>query len=171
MKRFIPLLLAGTLSGCLIVTPTPTPVRPLTVLSATYATNYRTDDGTSVICDNRSTTLVYRFTYQGELESWTSYLEGQRHKTVKGERTFDPDSENVSALDEQGFEVSYVMSPNFAPLENSTEASPSPQAIVVVPVPQPTPIGATKLYLTLVGEDGESQPFISESIPVIENCP
>lgn len=170
VKRAVLLLLVVSLGGCLIVTPTPAPT-PLSVLSATYATNYRANDGTSVICDNRATTLVYRFTYQGELESWTSYLEGQELGEVKGERTFDPDSENVSALEEQGFEVSYVMSPNFAPYENDTEASLSPQAIVVVPVPQPEEIGATKLYLTLVGEDGESQPYVSESIPVIINCP
>ncbi len=140
------------------------------MLSATYSTNYSAN-GETVICDNRATTLVYRFTYQGELESWTSYLEGQKLGERKGERTFDPDSENVSALDEKGFEVSYVMSPNFAPYQNDTGASLSPQAIVVVPVPQPEEIGATKLYLTLVGEDGESQPYVSESIPVIINCP
>ncbi len=172
MKRVVLSLLAVSLGGCLIVTPTPgTSPRPLTVLSATYETNYRTDDGTSVICDNRSTTLVYRFTYQGALESWTSYLKGQTLGTVKGQRTFNPDSEGVSALEEQGFEVSYVMSPLFAPYRNGAKGEVSPQAIVVVPVPQPRPLGATKLYLTLVGEDGESQPYVSGSIPVIDNCP
>ena len=101
MKRIAFLLLAATLSGCLIVTPTPTP--RLEVLSATYATNFRTSDGTSVICDNRPTTLLYRFTYQGELESWTSYLEGQTLNERKGERTFEPGSNSVVASGEQGF--------------------------------------------------------------------
>lgn len=168
MKRIAFLLLAATLSGCLVITPTPTP--QLEVLSATYATNFRTDDGTSVICDNRPTTLLYRFTYQGELESWTSYLEGQTLKERKGERTFEPDSNSVVARGEQGFEVQYVMDANFAPYEQS-DTEVSPQAIVPVPVPQPTVIGATKLYLILEGASGEARPYSSQDIPVIINCP
>ena len=169
MKRIAFLLLAATLSGCLIVTPTPrTP--QLEVLSATYATNFRTSDGASVICDNRPTTLLYRFTYQGELESWTSYLEGQKLGEKKGERTFEPGSNSVVASGEQGFEVQYVMDANFAPYEKG-DAEVSPQAIVPVPVPQPTVIGATKLYLILEGEDGRARPYSSQDIPVIINCP
>lgn len=168
MKRFAFLLLPSMLGGCLIVTPTPTP--RLEVLSATYTTNYQTEDGTSVICDNRPTTLLYRFTYQGELESWTSYLEGQTLGEVKGERTFDPGSNSVVASGEQGFEVQYVMDANFAPYEQG-DAAISPQAIDVVPVPQPTVIGATKLYLILAGTDGNARPYSSQDIPVIINCP
>ncbi len=170
MKRIAFLLLAGTLGGCLVVTPVPAPQPPaLEVLSATYATNYQ-DETTEAfyICDNRSTTLTYRFTYQGELESWTSYLEGQVLGQTKGERTFEPGGRGVVAAGEQGFEVQYVMSPNFAPYEQDN-AVVSPQAIVVVPTPDP--IGATKLYLTLQGANGDARPYSSQDIPVISNCP
>lgn len=169
MKQIAFLLLAATLGGCLVVTPTPrTP--QLEVLSATYATNFRTDDGTSVICDNRPTTLLYRFTYQGELESWTSYLEGQTLGQVKAPRTFEPGDKDVISTGEKGFEVQYVMSSHFAPYEQG-DAEISPQAIDVVPVPQPNIIGATKLYLTLEGADGKARPYSSQDIPVIDECP
>lgn len=168
MKRLFLLLSLGLLAGCNIyVTPTP----DLRVLSANFATNYRAADGTSVICDNRATTLLYRFRYEGQLSSWTSYLEGQTLDEVKGERTFTPDNESVVAYDEHGYEVQYVISPNFAPYENGVaDTTLTPQAINVVPVPQPTPIGATKLYLTLEGA-GQEASFVSPDIPVIINCP
>lgn len=169
MKRIAFLLLTGMLGGCLIVTPTPQ-VPNLEVLSATYATNYRTEDGTSVICDNYPTTLLYRFTYQGELESWTSYLEGQKLKERKGKRTFDPGSSSVTASGEQGFEVQYVMDAYFAPYKQGA-AEISPQAIDVVPIPQPNIIGATKLYLILEGADGDARPYSSQDIPVVDICP
>ncbi len=170
MKRIAFLLLTGMLGGCLIVTPTPQ-VPNLEVLSATYGTNYQDQNtGVSYICDNRPTTLTYRFTYQGELESWTSYLEGQVLGQRKGERTFEPGGSGVVASGERGFEVQYVMTPNFAPYRQGN-AEISPQAIVVVPVPQPTPIGATKLYLTLRGANGDARPYSSQDIPVINNCP
>jgi len=167
MKRSALLLLAGLLGGCLIITPTPVP--ELNVLEASYSTNFSAN-GEPVICDNRATTLSYRFTYEGELESWTSYLQGQTLGQIKGERTFDPNSEGVSAIGAQGFEVQYVMSPYFAPYNADPKASLSPQAIVVVPVPQPNEIGATKLFLTLSGS-GEEARFVSDAIPVISNCP
>ena len=172
MKRLFLFLLAGVLSGCLIVTPTPsnppTPVPDLDVLEATYNTDYSAN-GVAVICDNRPTTLTYRFRYEGELVSWTSYLEGQILGERKGERTFDPRSQGVVPVGEQGFEVQYVMSAYFAPYENGATA-PTPEAIDVVPVPQPVQIGATKLYLTLSGVDEEAH-FESRDIPVISNCP
>jgi hypothetical protein len=177
MPRFLLLITLGLLAGCNIVI-TPSPTQPLRVLSATYATNFRTADGTSVICDNRATTLLYQFRYEGQLSSWTSYLEGQTLGQIKGERTFTPDSREVSDFGEQGYEVQYVMSSNFAPYENGAEAGGvgddalTPQAINVVPVPQPTQIGATKLYLTLEGAGaGDDAQFVSRDIPVIINCP
>lgn len=172
MQRFLLLITLGLLAGCNIVI-TPSPTQPLRVLSANYATNFRTADGTSVICDNRATTLLYQFRYEGQLNRWTSYLEGQTLGQTKGERTFTPDSREVSDFGEQGYEVQYVMSPNFAPYENGAEIGDdalTPRAINVVPVPQPTEIGATKLYLTLEGAGDDAQ-FVSRDIPVIINCP
>ena len=174
MKRIAFLLLATTLGGCVVVTPTPQPPA-LEVLSATYATNYRvedgTEDGTSVICDNRVTTLEYRFTYQGELESWTSYLQGRELKRIEGRESFTPGSRNVSPYEESGYVVTYTINPHQAPYQNGVAGELSPQAIDVVPVPDPDIIGATTLYLTLKGADGDSQPYRSQDIPVIDICP
>lgn len=169
MKQILSLVFLGLLAGCNVyLTPNPNPVPELNVLEATYNTNYSAN-GVAVICDNRPTTLTYRFRYEGELTSWTSYLEGQVLGQIKGERTFDPRSQGVIPVGEQGFEVQYVMSPYFAPYENDS-TTPTPKAIDVVPVPQPVQIGATKLYLTLSGVNEEAR-FDSEDIPVINNCP
>lgn len=171
MKRVVLLLLTVSLGGCLIVTPTPAPT-PLNVLSATYQTNAQLTDGTFVICDNTTTTLIYKFRYEGELESWTSYLQGQKLGRVDGRETFTPGSENVSPYEQSGFEVTYTIPPTLAPYHNSAaEGELSPQAIEVVPVPQPTIIGASKLHLILQGANGDARPYISDDIPVIINCP
>lgn len=170
MKRSALLLLAGLLGGCLIITPTPVP--ELNVLEVSYRTNAQLTDGTFVICDNITTTLIYRFRYEGELESWTSYLEGQELGRIEGRETFTPASQNVNPYEETGFEVTYTIRPNMAPYQNRTvEVELSPQAIDIVPVPQPTIIGASKLHLILRGADGNARPYISPEIPVIINCP
>lgn len=168
VNRFFLLLSLGILAGCQIyVTPTP----ELRVLTANLATNYRTADGTSVICDNRATTLLYSFRYEGQLNRWTSYLKGQTLGEVKGERSFTPGSQGVVAYEQPGYEVQYVMDPNFAPyLTGVADRALAPSAIDIVPVPQPTRIGATKLYLTLEGADQKAR-FVSRDIPVIINCP
>ena len=173
MKRFCLLICLGLLAGCEVVLfGGPTPVAPnLNVLEATYSTNYQ-DAGTGIsyICDNRPTTLTYRFRYEGELERWASYLEGQTLGRRDAERTFDPGTQGVSRYQDVGFEVSYQMSAYFAPYKQDKETV-LPQAIEVVPVPQPVLIGATKLYLILEGASGKAQPYGSGDIPVVANCP
>lgn len=143
-----------------------TPEPSLDVLSATYNTNFSAD-GVAVICDNRTTTLTYRFSYQGPLENWTSYLEGQTFKEIKGERTFDPDSEGVIEVGEGGFEVQYVMSPNFAPYGQKGKALLQG---AIAPLQMPVQIGATRLHLMLKGA-GQEAKFVSQNIPVVNNCP
>lgn len=172
MKRLL-LVCLGLLAGCnLYVTPDPIPVPDLDVLEVDYATNAQLTDGTFVICDNIPTTLIYWFRYKGELERWTSYLEGQELDKIYGRETFTPDSESVNPYEEAGFQVMYTIPPSMAPYQNgAAEGKLSPQAIEVVPVPQPTIIGASKLHLILQGEDGNAQPYISPEIPVIINCP
>ena len=171
VKRLLVLLSLVLLASCTVnVGPNPPRTPKLRLLSANVATNYRTADGTSVICDNRATTLLYRFRYEGRLRRWTSYLEGQTLGEIKGRRTFTPNSRGVVALGERGYEVRYVMSANFAPYaRGATDNTLAPSAIEVVPVPQPTRIGATKLHLTL-GTNREAR-FVSPDIPVIINCP
>lgn len=174
VNRFLSLaslLCLGLLAGCNVyLTPTPTPVPVLNITEFTTFTNYTDQSGASYICDNRPTTLTYRFSYEGRLERWTSYLEGQAlpGSPIKGEHTFDPRSQDVSPYQDSGFEVEYRMDAYFAPYKEGDEAV-SPQAII--PVPNPQPIGATKLYLTLEGQDGQVQSRTSEAIPVVSNCP
>ncbi len=172
MNRFFLLLSLLLLAGCTVnVGPNPPPTLRLKLLSANVATNYRTAAGTSVICDNRATTLLYRFRYEGRLSRWTSYLKGQTLGQIKGRRSFTPNSRGVVAVGERSYAVQYVMSANFAPYINGVAGNTlTPSAIEVVPVPQPTRIGATKLYLTLQGTNREAR-FVSPNIPVIINCP
>lgn len=135
----------------------------LEVSNARYATNYRTDEGRSVICDDRTTELTYSFDYQGDLDRWSSYLEGSRGGRV-GERTFYPDYRGYGAAH---VEVTYGIPPYTAPLSvDPNEGEVTPQAIVVVP--KPVVIGHTTLYLSVNGYG--SRAFSSDPIPVINNC-
>jgi hypothetical protein len=176
MKRILSLFCLGLLAGCNVYfTPDPIPVPELNVLEVDYETNAQLTDGTFVICDNIPTMLTYWFRYEGELESWTSYLKGQELGKIDGRETFTPESQGVSPYEEDGFagfEVTYIIQPNVAPYQNGTaEGELSPQAIDVVPVPQPTIIGASRLYLILRGPNGDVQPYVFPEIPVIINCP
>lgn len=139
-------------------------------MSATVTTNYRTTDGTYVICDNRTTAFFYRFRYEGRLTRWTSYFEGQTLREIKGRRSFTPNTQGVVPYGKRGYKVQYVMSADFAPyLRNAENYLLTPSAINVVPVPKPTRIGATKLYLTLQGGSRKAR-FVLPNIPVIINC-
>lgn len=78
-------------------------------------------------------------------------MEGHTSGDIKGGRTFTPDSDGVAPIGEQGFEVQYVMSPNFSPLQ----------------VPQE--IGTAKLNLIIEGA-GQEKGVVSPDIPVLDNC-
>ena len=170
MKRFLLIaLLAAALAGCNIIIQTPTPA--LKVLSATYNTSFSAPDGQSAICDNKVTQLTYTFRYEGQLQSWSSYLKGQTLGKVSAVRTFTPGSAGVSAYQTNGYEVTYNLPTDFTPYRANPDSSLSAQAIIVTPVPPLTPIGATKLYVTLTGADGNAQPYVSKDIPVYINCP
>ncbi len=175
MNRFIWLISLVLLAGCMArIGPTPPSIPSvprLKVVSANVATNYRTTNGTSVICDNRATTLLYSFRYEGQLSRWTSYLQGQTFGDIKGRRSFTPNTQGVVPSGERGYEVQYVMSANFAPyIRDADDDTLISSAINVIPVPQPTRIGATKLTLTLQGGNRDAR-FVSPDIPVIINCP
>jgi hypothetical protein len=171
MKRYALLLglLTLLLAGCEVIITGP-PAEPLRVLEATYRSNFQDQNGRYLICDNRTTTLVYRFRYQGDLRSWRSYLRGQTLGDVRGDRTFYPTSQGVRGF-ESGYEVTYQMPPFFAPYAGGDPSETvTPQAIDVVPVPQPEVIGNTRLHLTLRGV-GADATFVSQNIPVVANCP
>lgn len=172
MKRLYLLTVFALLSGCLVIESPGLPTQPaLSVREATYGTNYSAN-GQAVICDNKQTQIVYRFRYVGQLGSWSSHLRGEKLGDKRFEQTFTPGSAGVSPYETAGYEVIYNLTPYATPYATGFEDQPlSPEAIVVVPVPNPTPIGATRLYLVLRGASGEARPFVSQPIPVLDNCP
>jgi len=159
------------LAGCEIIvvgSPTPEPPLPLEILSFSYYTDYEDQSGDPLICDDRLTTLTYSFQYRGELELWHSYLKGVLTQDVRGEETFDPGSNSVREVYPGFFEVRYIIEPYAAPLSLSKDEVLQPQDIEVVPAP--IVAGMTRLHLTLDG-GGEQAEFVSQDIPVINNCP
>jgi hypothetical protein len=66
-------LMIPVLSGCLIIE---IPYAVTIVGTPVLATNHQDNSGKSVICDDKTTFLVYSFRFQGTLTSWRSYLEG-----------------------------------------------------------------------------------------------
>ena len=171
MNRFLltlPLLLAGLLAGCnVVIQPGPEVTPPLKVLQASYNTNYASPDGQPAICDSRPTTITYTFRYEGRLESWSSYLKGQKFGKVSGGRTFTPTSSGVSPYEASGYEVTYTLDPNTAPYDVKP-SNLSPQAIIVTPI---SPIGTTQLFLELKGANDAAPPFTFKGdIPIYINC-
>lgn len=171
VNRFLSLtslLCLGLLAGCNIyLTPTPAPVPALKVRNLSLETSYSVG-GRAAVCDNKTTQITYRFSYEGNLESWSSYLRGEKLDKVVLPETFTPKSSGVSPYETRGYEVIYNLPPNTAPYTVNPAGGTVPQGIVVVP--DPTEIGATRLYLTLRSADGETKPFVSDAIPVLINC-
>lgn len=140
------------------------------VSNASFETNFRaTVDGQEryVICDNRTTTLSYRFDYSGTLTSWSSYLRGQTTGTIRGRETFTSADINTPGR----VEVTYTIPRNQAPLSDGLEiqSAISPESIIVVP--RPTVIGFTQLWLDINGTT-RSFNFNNQgrAIPVIDGC-
>jgi hypothetical protein len=86
MKRFAFLLIAGlafVLNGCIIeIVDVP---GNFTINNAIFSTNQSLDLGVNgigggpeaVICDNKTTELIYSFGYSGTLNRFRSYLRGE----------------------------------------------------------------------------------------------
>ena len=153
------------LSGCEIVV-TNQPGRPpnFELLDANYQTNYEADvDGDGelryVICDDRTTFLTYTLRFEGELDTWTSYLRGVRTGEVVGRETFDSRDTRVNRYDEGEAEVEYEIRARGAPL------LVAPQAIV----PRPKVEGYTQLFLEVNGYE-EGYELSSNDIPVLATC-
>jgi len=136
-----------------------------TVSNATYATTHRAEvEGLNqfVICDNLDTILSYSFDFNGNLESWSSFLEGEKTKEIAGKASF-----NASQITAPGrVEVTYEIKAGGAPKLVAPDLST--QAIVVIP--KPDVIGASKLFINVNGFS-RSRPLSSNSIPVLRDCP
>jgi hypothetical protein len=166
MKRFsllaIAAFLTAILSGCIIeVDPVPTP--SFTIIDPVFSTNQSIDLGVNgetgeanqpefVICDDRQTELIYRFSYNGSLNSFRSYLRGEDTGAVPadGDRTF-----STSSLGNP-IEVRISIPAGLAPL------SVEPTAIGVRGI-----IGYSTLHLDF---PGTSQDKVSRRIAVIDRC-
>ena len=149
-------MLAGLfLTSCNIVVTDVGLPDGIDIYDESYLTSYRDDSGRYIICDNYTTQITYAFSYDGGLESWTSYLRGVRSGDITGLETFFPDTRGVY-YDSDYVEVTYTIPPYNAPL------AVAPQAIIVKPVIE----GYTRLYLQINGYI-EEYDFLSQSIPVV----
>ena len=150
-------MVVGLLAGCNVVFTGDTGLPDdIDIYDETYTTSYTDDNGRFIICDNYENRISYAFSYDGALESWTSYLRGVQSGQVAGRATFTPDSSNVSYGSER-VTVTYTIPSYTAPL------SVAPQAIVVRPVVK----GYTRLYLQVNGYR-EGYDFLSKNIPVVD---
>ena len=142
----------------------PRPGRPpgFELLDASYQTNFEADiDGRRrfVICDDRTTFLTYRLEFDGELDTWTSYLRGVNTEEVVGRETFNSRDSRVNRFGDGFAEVQYEIRSGGAPL------LVSPQGIV----PTPKEIGYTQLFLEVNGYE-EGYELSSNDIPVLATC-
>lgn len=167
MNRFLQVGLLLTaliiMTGCEI-TVTSRPGRPpdFTLTDASYQTNFEADiEGRRqfVICDDRTTFLTYRLEFEGELDTWTSYLRGVQTREVVGRETFDSRDSRVNRYGDGFAEVEYEIRARGAPL------LVAPQAIV----PRPKVEGYTQLFLEVNGYE-EGYELSSNDIPVLASC-
>lgn len=179
MKRLMQLAttlgLLLALFGCsgtgfvgIVVTLPPYQPNDLRILSASASSNYRSSGGENFICDNRTTTVSYQFTYNDPnlLASWQSFLKGYASGDIAGVVSFsasNPANNTVSRT----VSVDYIISPQAAPL--GQPAGVSSQAIVVVP--NPSVIGRTYVIIRVQSTLGTNQDIVLGPIRVIDNCP
>ena len=127
------------------------------LLSFRYATDYEADlDGDGryqdVICNDRTTRLIYSIEFEGELDRWTSYLYGVETRDEVGYESFDRRDSRVNSYGEGVAEVEYTIPEGLAP-----------QGIV----PTPRTLGYTQLVLEVNGYD---ETYTSREIPVLATC-
>ncbi len=136
--------LALGLSSCLLV-------GDLALTITEFSTNFLVGNE-SVICDNRTTTVTYRFNASGDLASWQSVLIGRATGAEFGRQNFIPTDDQDP--DNRRVRVSYEVPPFTAPLRVQ------PQSIVVTPAPQQVLFsdngGRVKLRITARTSDGLS---------------
>jgi hypothetical protein len=115
-----------------------------------------------VICDDRSTTLTYSFNFNGELDSWYSYLQGVTTKNIPEDSRvlFDANSDNVDYRN-NFVRVEYTIPSQIAPLSNDL----STQTIVV----NPRELGKTQLFVEINGYSKKYN-IKFKGIPVLATC-
>lgn len=153
------------LSACEItVTPVPGGPPGFEVSNSSYTTDYQADlnaDGNfdSVICDDRTTNLTYQFAFTGSLDTWESYLAGEKGE-IAGRQTLTLGSRFVNYNpDTKTVKVNYEIRPSSAP------RVVAPQGIV----PTPKVDRYVRLYLKIDGYT-KAYDLSSKQIPVLAAC-
>jgi hypothetical protein len=136
----------------------------LSVSNTRYETNFQASingQNRYVICDDRETTLTYRFDYTGSLTSWSSYLRGRDSGVIEGRARFT----SADIVTPGRVIVDYRIPRELAPLSEGVQPTSeiSPESIIVVP----RILGYTELWLD-IGNFRNSYRF--GPIPVLATC-
>jgi hypothetical protein len=143
--------------------------------SAHYQSEY-VYNGTSVICDDRTTEIELDLRFQGEVDYVSVSLVGERYGERESASSFSPRaSENESGAIRRTFNIRSRLSPLEEVLAQSEEDAlgqsrdlVSLQSIIVVPV-NPTVIGYTAIEVRVESEY-EDVTRVSRGIPVLNFC-
>ncbi len=130
----------------------------VTITNARYETDWEaTVNGQlqDVICNDRTTNLTYSFRFSGNLETWTSFLEGATTGREVGRVTLNLNSPNVV----------WDRTTNTVTVNYRILANAAPLAIV----PQPRILGYTQLFLN-VNDFTRDYELFSNDIPVLATC-
>lgn len=172
-RRVLGALLLGVvtlaISACDVLIEFVPPEPDLAVTAASYGTNFQDRDNNSIICDNYTTKLTYRFEYSGDLDRWDSHIRGVRSGEIRGDNSFTFSDGRIDNFGDDYVRVTYDIPPAKAPLSvaDGSESGIDPESIVVVP--NPTILGYSRLILTVYG-GGERYAYESAAIPVVSSC-
>ncbi|MBB6096757.1 hypothetical protein HNR42_000169 [Deinobacterium chartae] len=161
-KLFLSLGLAALLSSCAVDVVVGPGSEGITVPKLT--SNFVTNSGESVICDDAYTTLTYSFEYAGNLLGW--------QETFRGSRSGEQRSRYVTNYSTGGYvRFSYDFPPGSAPLSlpspnlsASSAASLRPQSIVPTPIAE---LGRTSVSIAANFPSGTA-PARSNSLRVLD---
>jgi hypothetical protein len=125
-----------------------------------FESNYRDQSGQSYICDNKISSLNFRFAYSdfSKIAGWEAQLIGLKTARTLPRLVQTRDGGGFRVIDNH-IVVDWVLAEGIAPL-----------SIVVTPVPQPNIIGRTSLELLVRATDGGSVSLRLPGIPVVDNC-
>ena len=173
MKKILLVLMVmiPVLSGCFVVIDDIPTI--FTVTNASFSTNYQLEfieDNNervqrNVICDDKTTTLIYKFTFTGILDSFRSYLSGYDTGQIPsdGDKTFTKSDINLTSG--VPVEVEYTIPARLAPLSNDS-LEPS---VILREIK-----GYSLLHLDFPGASQDKISLFDNSkypgIPVVGNC-
>lgn len=144
----------------------------LVVTNARLSTNFyngNNSNPTYYICDNKTTIITYKFTYNNAtfFGGWSSQLRGFASGAINGQASFSA-SDPRNSVATRTVSVDYLAQPGAVPL--NTAGGVSAQAITIVPTP--SIIGRTYVDIRVIGINGASDLTGTVGpLQVIDNCP